>query len=179
MKTTIKLITVLVTLFIQNTMNAQDWETPIIDGYGKIVHYDAAENKPDPSKEYKIIFHIKEGKEREDVNQGLWKVARLINLMGRNDVPQDSLKIVVIISGTATPIVLTENEHVKREERSNPNLDLLRKLKQHEVKILVCGQALAKHKIDPNGDLNAYVGITTSALTAIPIYQMEGYIPMF
>ena len=179
MKTTIKLITVFLTFFIQNTMNAQNWETPIIDGYGKIVHYDAAENKPDPSKEYKIIFHIKDGKERENVNEGLWKVARLINLMGSYELPQDSLKIVVIISGTATPIVLTDNEHEKRENRINPNLDLLNKLTKHHVKILVCGQALAKHKIDAEKDLNPYIGLTASALTAIPMYQMEGYVPMF
>lgn len=179
MKSTIKLIAVLLTLFIQTTMNAQNWETPIIEGYGKVVHYDAAENQPDPSKEYKIIFHIKDGKEREGVNEGLWKIARLINLMGSYNVPGDNLKVVAVISGTATPLVLTESEHEKREERSNPNLDLLSKLKQHHVKILVCGQALAKHKIDTDGDLNAYIGITTSALIAIPIYQMEGYVPMF
>lgn len=179
MKISIKVFVVLLIVFIQNTMNAQNWETPIIEGYGKIVHYEKAEGQPDPSKEYKIIFHIKDGKEREGVNDGLWKVARLINLMGSYKVPKDHLKIVAIISGTAAPVVLTDKEHNVREERSNPNLDLLKKLKQHHVKILVCGQALAKHKIDADKDLNSYFELTTSALIAIPMYQMEGYVPMF
>ncbi len=179
MKNTIKVLAVLLTLFIQNTMKAQNWETPIIEGYGKIVHYEQAQNKPDPSKEYKIIFHIKDGKEREGVNEGLWKIARLINLMGSYKVPQDHLKIVAVISGTATPVVLTQDEHQKRQQTANPNLDLLSKLKEYHVKILVCGQALGKHKIDPERDLNQYVEVTVSALTAIPIYQMEGYMPMF
>lgn len=179
MRNLIKVIAVLLTLFIQNTMKAQNWETPIIEGYGKIVLYEKAQNKPDPSKEYKIIFHIKNGKEREGVNEGLWKIARLINLMGSYEVPPDHLKIVAIISGTATPVVLTEDEHVKRENSTNPNLDLLSKLKQHHVKILVCGQALGKHKIDADKDLNPYIELTTSALIAIPMYQMEGYMPMF
>lgn len=179
MKTTIKMFAVLLTFFIQNTMNAQDWETPIIEGYGKIVHYDNAQNKPDPSKEYKIIFHIKDGKEREGVNEGLWKIARLINLMGSYKVAQDHLKIVALISGTATPLVLNDMEHKMREDRMNPNLDLLNKLKQHDVKILVCGQALGKHKIDGDKDLNPHIEVTVSALTAIPAYQMEGYLPMF
>lgn len=175
----IKVLTVLLTLFIQNIMNAQNWETPIIEGYGKIVHYEKAQGQPDPSKEYKIIFHIKDGKEREGVNEGLWKIARLINLMGSYKVPENHLKIVAIISGTATPVVLTDQEHNKRAEGNNPNLDLLSKLKQHHVKILVCGQALAKHQIDADKDLNPYFELTTSALIAIPMYQMEGYVPMF
>ena len=179
MKTIIKVLTFLLTLFIQNSMNAQNWETPIIEGYGKIVHYEKAQDKPDPSKEYKIIFHIKDGKERESVNEGLWKIARLINLMGSYGVPEDNLKIVAIISGTATPIVLTNEEHVKRSNNVNPNLDLLSKLKQHHVKMLVCGQALAKHKMDADKDLNPYFELSTSALIAIPMYQMEGYVPMF
>ena len=179
MKTRFKMLFILLTLFIQNTMSAQEWKTPIIEGYGKVVLHDQAQNKPDPSKEYKIIFHIKDGKEREEVNDGLWKIARLINLMGSYDVPQEHLKIVAIISGTATPLVLTDSEHKKRQGRVNPNTDLIDKLKQHNVRILVCGQALGKNKIDPDKDLNSHVEITVSALTAIPIYQMEGYVPMF
>ncbi|MCL8007396.1 DsrE family protein [Gelidibacter japonicus] len=179
MKTTLKLLVVLIILNFQNTLNAQDWETPMIEGYGKIVHYDEAQNQPDPSKEYKIVFHIKDGKEREGVNEGLWKIARLINLMGSYKVPQENLKIVAIISGTATPFVLTDNEHQKREHRINPNLDLLSKLKQYSVKILVCGQALGKHRIDPTKDLNPYIEMTTSSLVALPTYQMEGFVPMF
>ena len=179
MKDSIKVLAVIITLFIQNAMNAQNWETPIIEGYGKIVHYENAQNKPDPSKEYKVIFHIKDGKEREGVNEGLWKIARLLNLMGKYKVPKDQLKVVAIISGTATPAVLTDEEHKIREDRRNPNLDLLSKLKQHNVRILVCGQALAKHKIDADKHLNPQVELTVSALTAIPIYQMEGYMPIF
>ena len=178
MKTTIKLFAILLTLFIHNTINAQNWETPIIEGYGKIVHYDKAQNAPDPSKEYKIIFHIKDGKEREGVNEGLWKIARLVNLMGSYKVPQDQLKVVAVISGKATPLVLTDSQHKIREDKANPNLDLLTKLKQHNVKILVCGQALGKHLIDADKDLNPHIELTVSALTAVPMYQMDGYVPM-
>ena len=179
MKTTIKVLTVLLALFIQNTIKAQDWKMPVIEGYGGIVHYENAQNKPDPSKEYKIIFHIKDGKELYGVNEGLWKIARLINLMGNYEVPKDHLKIVVIVSGTARYLSLTDKEHKKREDRANPNLDLLKKLKQNNVKILVCAQSLAKFKIDADKDLNPYIDLTISSLSAVPMYQMEGYTPMF
>lgn len=42
-------------------MNAQEWKIPVIKGYVKMVHYDNAQNKPDPSKVYKVLFHIKDG----------------------------------------------------------------------------------------------------------------------
>lgn len=179
MKTRLILIITMVLLNFTNHMKAQNWETPIIEGYGKIIQYETAQNKPDSTKVYQIIFHIKDGKEREQVNEGLWKIARLINLMGSNNVPKDNVKIVAVISGTATPLVLTNSEHQKREASANPNLDLLNKLKEHNVKILVCGQALAKHNIDADNDLNPHIELTTSALIAIPSYQMEGYVPMF
>ena len=179
MKTTIKVLTVLLALFIQNTIKAQDWKMPVIEGYGGIVHYENAQNKPDPSKEYKIIFHIKDGEEIYGVNKGLWKIARLINLMGSYGVPQDHLKIVAVISGKAWLLALADEEHKKRAESANPNLDLLNKLKQKNVRILVCAQSLAKYNIDVDKDLNPYMELTISALTAIPIFQMEGYVPMF
>lgn len=98
--------------------------------------------------------------------------------MGSYGVPSDNLKIVAIVSGSATPLVLNDAEHLKREKRKNPNLDLLQILNKHQVRILVCGQALAKHKID-EAELNPFVGITTSALIAIPSYQMEGFVLMY
>lgn len=179
MTTAFKVLTILLLIVIQDPMYAQNWETPIIKGYGKIVHYDQARHIPDPSKDYKIILHIKDGKEREGVNEGLWKIARLINLMGSYGVPNENLNIVAIISGTATTLVLADPEHHNRTGRSNPNLDLLDQLKLYQVELLVCGQALAKHKIDATNDLLPYIQITTSALVAIPTYQMEGYVPMF
>lgn len=179
MKTSITFIVLLTVVTIQNNMQAQQWETPIIEGYGKIVHYEQAQNQPDPSKEYKIMFHIKDGKEREGVNEGLWKVARLINLMGSYKVPQGHLKIVLIISGTATPLVLQDETYQKHNHKPNPNLDLIEKLIQYDAKILVCGQALAKHNYDVDTDLNPHIGVTVSALTAIPFFEMEGYFSMF
>lgn len=162
-----------------NAMHAQNWETPIIKGYGKIVDYENAEMLPDSTKTYKILFHIKSAQEREGVNQGLWKIARLINLMGSHGVDKDHLKIVAVVSGGATPFVLSEKAYKAQYDKSNPNLDLLSQLKLQEVKILVCGQALAKHHIEVDTDLNEYINLTLSSLIAIPSYQMEGYVLMF
>lgn len=99
--------------------------------------------------------------------------------MAKYEVPQDHLKIVVIISGTARYLALTDKEHKNRENRANPNIDLLKKLNQNQVKILVCAQSWAKYKIDADKDLNPCIELTISSLSAVPMYQMEGYVPMF
>ena len=42
-------------------LNAQGWETPIIDGYGEVKYFEKAKIKPNPSVDYKLLFDIKSG----------------------------------------------------------------------------------------------------------------------
>lgn len=172
---TFSIILILITL----TMSAQDWKTPTIEGYGRITEYEEAVIKPDSTKEYKVLFHITSDKEREGVNSGLWKMARLINLLAEGGVPQEKIHVVGVISGPATLVTLTEKEYMEREEKPNPNLDLMKKLTDYGAVIHLCGQAAAEHDVDPNKDLNTYTTLTLSALIDIPYYQMQGYVVMF
>lgn len=156
-------------------MNAQQWKTPTIQGYGKIVDYENVAVKPDPKQEYKVFFHITSAKEREGVNESLWKIARLINLLENGGVPKENIKIAAVVSGPATDITLSEEMFLKRNNKPNPNLDLMAKLNNYGVPIHLCGQAAAKHKINPDRDLNPYIKLTLSALIDIPTYSMLGY----
>lgn len=160
-------------------MNAQSWKTPIIEGYGSITAFGDVAVKPDPNKEYKVLFHITSNNETEGVNASLWKMARLINLLGDGGVSQKKIQIAAVISGLATPISLTDEHYIERLQKSNPNLDLMKKLTEYGAVIHLCGQAAAAKGIDPKTDLNAYTKLTLSALIDIPTYQMDGYVAMF
>ena len=160
-------------------MNAQDWKTPVIEGYGRIADFEDVVIKPDPNAEYKILFHITSDEEREGVNTSLWKIARLINLLESSKVSKQNIHIAAVISGPASPIVLTEEAYLKKMQKSNPNLDLMDKLYDYGVEINFCGQAAAERGIKPSTELNPYTKLTLSALTDIPIYQMQGYVIMF
>lgn len=166
-------------IVISFNMNAQEWKTPVINGYGRIAEFDEVAIKPDKSKEYKVIFNITSEKEREEVNNSLWKMARLINLLENEGVPAENIKIVGVISGPASPISLSDEAHLKRHQKKNPNLDLMKKLSDHGVQIHLCGQAAAERKIDPKSELNPYTKLTLSALTDVLHYQMAGYLVMF
>lgn len=175
MKNTIVISILLICL----NMNAQEWKTPIIEGYGRIVEFENAVIKPDPNKEYKLLFHITSDKEREGVNVSLWKMARTINLLENSGVPKENIHVVGVISGPATPVTLSEKEYLKKMKKPNPNLDLMKKLTDYGAAIHLCGQAAAEKHIDPDNDLNPYTKLTLSALIDIPTYQMEGYVVMF
>lgn len=173
------LVTSIFLIVIALNMNAQEWKTPTIEGYGRIAEFENVAVKPDSKKEYKVLFHITSDKEREGVNVSLWKMARLINLLENAGVPHKNIHVVGVISGPASFITLSEEAHLKKMEKSNPNLDLMKKLTDYGAKIHLCGQAAAEKRIDPLTDLNPYTKLTLSALIDIPTYQMEGYVVMF
>ena len=173
------IITALFLIGICFNMNAQEWKTPTIEGYGRIADFDKVSVKPDPTKEYKLLFHITSDKEREGVNGSLWKMARLVNLLENGGVPHKNIHIVGVISGPATPITLTDKAYLKRMHKANSNLDLMKKLTDYGVIIHLCGQAAAEKDINPETDLNPYTKLTLSALIDIPTYQMQGYVVMF
>lgn len=179
MKTLYFLAILLSVTFYSESMKAQNWQTPIIEGYGRVTDFPDAKVQPDPAKEYKILFHITSANEREGVNAGLWKIARLINLMGLRKVPKENIHLIAVVSGPATALALSGKAGLEKTEKENQNLDLLKKLNNYGVEIEVCGQAVAKHNFDAEKDLNQFTVLTLSALIAIPTYQMQGYVLMF
>ena len=49
-------------------LNAQGWETPIIDGYGEVKYFEKAKIKPNPTVDYKLLFDIKNETEKNGIN---------------------------------------------------------------------------------------------------------------
>lgn len=159
-------------------MSAQEWKTPTIDGYGRIKDYKDAVIHPDKNSEYKVFFNITTSTEREGVNVSLWKIARLINLLESAGVQKKDIHIAAAISGPATPIVLTESAYLDKMKKTNPNLDLMKKLTEYGVQIHLCGQAAGEQNVNPETELNPYTTLTLSALIDILHYDQLGYTVM-
>ncbi|MGO3183206.1 MAG: DsrE family protein [Aequorivita sp.] len=158
---------------------SQDWQTPVIDGYGRIKDFKDAEVQPDSAATYKILYHITADKHKDAVNVDLWHIARQINLLGISGVPKENVHIVAVVSGPATPMVMSDEAYQKKFKELNPNTDIIQKLSSYGVNIEVCGQALAEFEIDHKTEVNKNVKFTLSALIDIPTYQMQGYTVMF
>ena len=170
---------ILVTILNAPLIKAQEWQTPVIEGYGKVKYLKEATEQPIKDQEYKILYHITSAKEKEGVNATLWHIARQINLFSVTGIPPEHVKIVAVISGPATEIVLNNKAFLEKKGTHNHNLDLMQKLKEYGVEIDVCGQATSEHQINTATELSEYVNLTLSALIHIPNYQMKGYNLMF
>ena len=158
-------------------LNAQGWETPIIDGYGEVKYFEKAKIKPNSSVDYKLLFDIKNETEKSGINKGLWVIARTLNMLSLGKVPSRNIKIVASIHGDASFLTLNNEAYQKKFGKPNPNLDIIDKLRANGVNLFVCSQATASRNIDYES-INKKVTPALSGLNVLATYQLEGYVYM-
>jgi intracellular sulfur oxidation DsrE/DsrF family protein len=132
---------------------------------------------PDPNLTYKVVFDLsRAAKSVGDVNPGLSGVARYVNTLAKYGVPPEHRQIAVVIHQNATEIIVENATYKARNGgHDNPNLALIKNLKQAGVDLHVCGQAvLAKH-IDPK-TIVPEIQLDLWALTTLTTLELEGYV---
>ena len=148
---------------------------PSLKGFGGIYEMPEATVLPDPDLEYKLIVDVvSEAEAPDSLAQGLYRLARMINLFGVAGVPAEQLDIVLAIHGGATFGVMDNDSYRERFGVDNPNLPLLAALSRMGVKSTVCGQSLIGRDI-PVSAVDDTVEVATSMLTTVATYQMRGY----
>ena len=172
-----KLATLVFFLLAVSSATAQEWETPVIKGYGKIKNFKDAAVQPDNTLDYNLVFDIKDAQEKEGVNAGLFKIARTINMLGAAKIAPEKIKIVAALHGEATFIALNEEKYQEKYAKANPNQELIHLLDEFGVELFVCAQATAAKNISEK-DLNPDTKLALSALSVLAIYQLKGYIFM-
>jgi intracellular sulfur oxidation DsrE/DsrF family protein len=152
----------------------KSWQYPLIKNHGRVMPLPNAALRPDKHATYKAVFSVNKNPDSAKVNPGLEHVARATNLFALSGVERAHRKLVVVIYGPATAIVVNNKPYRQRTGHDNPNIKLIHKLKQAGVKLYVCGQALAEAHI-PHGEVNDDVTVSLSALTDLIILQKRGY----
>ena len=152
---------------------------PIIEGYGGIVAVpDAVEP---PRAGMKVVLDVtSESKKPEDVNKGLDRAARLLNLYGVAGLQESDIKMTVVLHGEATKSILSDKAWESRfQMKHNPNLPLIRLLQKAGAEVLVCGQALSYKKIE-RSEVTTDVPVAAAALTVLLNRQTDGfaYVPV-
>lgn len=154
---------------------SQNRVNPVIKNFGGIFEIPYAEEKPDPTLDYKIVIEVVSNTEKYDsINWPLFNVARLINLHVMGGVPKEKIQVVVVIHGSAAFTVMNNESYKAKYGVDNPNLKLYQELQQAGVKMFVCGQSLIARKID-RYKMVPEVKVATSALTTLTTYQLKGY----
>ncbi len=116
----------------------------------------------------------------EEVDKGLDRAARLLNLYGIAGLKASDLKLTVVLHGEVTKSVLSDEAWESRlRMKVNPNLPLIRLLQKAGVEVMVCGQALSYKKIESN-EVASDVPVAAAALTVLLNRQADGfaYVPV-
>lgn len=153
-------------------------EFPIISGFGGVTKVDGATERVRPGT--KLVLDVTADAKPGDVNKGLERAARLLNLYGAAGLKQNDVRITVVLHGEATKSVLSDSFYKPRYGvDQNPNLPLLKDLRKASVEVFVCGQAL-NYKGLPESAVDSDVSIADSALTIIVNRQTDGaaYVPI-
>lgn len=150
------------------------WITPTIEGAGRIHPLPQAHYQPDATASYKVVFSLTGAGKPDQLNPGLQRLARSVNLYTGAGVPLERLHFVAVASGAATPLVLDNANYRTTFGHDNPNLPLIARLRSAGVDVAVCGQAVAEHDY-PYEAIDRHVSLALSALTTIADLQQQGY----
>jgi len=146
---------------------------PIIPNLGGVVPLPKAAEQP--RKGVKVVFDITADAKPADVNKGLERAARLLNLYGSAGLNAGDVKIALVLHGEATKSVLTDDAYkAKFGAVKNPNLSVIRDLQKAGVQVFVCGQALA-YKGFKESEVEKDITVAVAALTVVVNRQADGY----
>ncbi len=136
-----------------------------------------AHELPDPNMNYKVVFSVnRDPQSPSDMNPMFNAIATYLNTLGQHGVPPENRNIVAMIHHRTEgfDIVMSNEAYKKRHGRDNPNIEIIRKLKQAGVDIRLCGQGLIGREIDAK-DVNPDIQMDLWAMTSIINLVMDGY----
>lgn len=164
---------------VADTTNTElNYIYPAVKELGKVVKLPLAAHQPRNGS--KIVVDLITGGEPGQLNSGIEKVARFVNIYAGAGAEPAKVNIAVVLHGEATLIGLKPDIYSARFDcDENPNLACIQKLMDSGVEIFVCGQSLVGKGLKP-GDVHANVTVAVSALSALVNLQADGhaYVPL-
>lgn len=150
-----------------------------VPGFGAAVDVPGASARPHARSDVRAVFPATRAAPSPDkVAPALDKAARYLNLLAQQGIRIRPGDVVVVVSGPATPAVLVDEAYRGRAGKTgiaaNPNLPLIRALREAGAVVSVCGQALHGQKIAAS-DVAPEVRRDLSAMTTLVELQSRGY----
>lgn len=146
---------------------------PVIKEHGSVVRLPDAAQQPRSGS--KICVDVVTKGAPEAINPGLTKLAKYVNIYAGAGQAPASVEIAAVLHGEAVTTVLSDAAYAERfSTEGNPNLPLLRQLKEAGVTTYVCGQSLLSTGASFD-QVDSSIVIAVSALTANVNLQQDGY----
>ena len=159
-------------VMFQKLQPSSGLKTSLVPGTGNVDELTGAPEGPRPGG--RIVFDITSPSKPGEINPGLERAARMLNLYGAQGLQADDVQITLVLHGDAATAALNDKTPESADIVKNTNLKLIAELNRLGVEILVCGQTLARKKI-AHEEICDGVVIATSAMTALMNRQNEGF----
>jgi len=165
----------LIALLTNLTLAAESSTGPVIDGYGAAFVVEDRDVPLLSDHVYRVVYEVTAYEGAPDrVNFQLDRVARFLNMHGKNGVPTEAMQLAVVVHGAALINMLNDASYQARFDMPNPNLELIQKLRAAGVNFYVCGQSMGGRGF-AKSELASGVQLALSAMTMVHQLQAEGY----
>ena len=147
---------------------------PRVKEFGSVLLMGKAEHQP--RRGAKVVMDITVASKDDELNYGLERAARLLNLYASAGVPDRNVQVSLVLHGEATRAALNDEAYASRyKTRANPSRELVKALKDAGVEMFVCGHAMHNKKIG-NDEILPEFAVAVAALTVVINKQTEGYV---
>ena len=133
---------------------------------------------PDPNQVYKLLFEVIKGNPdstRDEVDNSMAEVARVINLHLASGIPAKNILPVIVVHGSALHSFTSDAAYQQKYKSDNPNDKLLDELRSVGARFIACGQAMQFFEV-PKEQLQPDVKVSITAQTVLSNYQLKGYV---
>jgi intracellular sulfur oxidation DsrE/DsrF family protein len=152
-----------------------DQKLPVA-GYNAAKDIPGARELPDPNVDYKVVFSVAANAKPDEIHPTLKTIALYLNTLAHNGVPANHRHLAAVFHQGGGDAVLANDVYKARHDGiENPNIAMLRELKQAGVELRVCGQGLLGKKLEPSQVLPD-VQVDLWAMTTMVNLQLRGYV---
>lgn len=149
---------------------------PVLAEFGPHAPVPGVEQLP-ADTEFAVAFDVSTPAAEGGANRGFESAARFLNMHVAHGVPQENIRLVVVVHGKAALELLTDAGHAANpasRKGDNPSGQLVEALLAEDVRFILCGQSAAAYGIKPE-DLIPGVEMSLSAMTAHALLQQSGF----
>jgi intracellular sulfur oxidation DsrE/DsrF family protein len=151
---------------------------PRIHGAGGVLPVGPNALMPSVTADHRLYVDVDgDGQNHGEINARLHTAAKLLNLYALAGVPDDKVHLVVLFYGKGVDLALSDEAYEKKFGHPNPNANVIKQLRQANVSMVVCGQALG-HQNFVASNIRPGMTLALSALTAREELQAVGYGPV-
>lgn len=163
----------LIAFFLSGGAVAESFQSgPVFDRWGR--HAPVAGVSFDENASFSVAFDVAKAAGDGKLNRQFDSLARFINMHVANGVKPENIHLALVVHGSATLDLLSDEYYKARKGTSNGNTALLNELMKAQVSVIVCGQSAAAHEVSAEM-LIPGINIALSAMTAHAQLQQQGY----